>query len=136
MSNAIAAKGITITFNGTNIAEMKDLSGPGLEPSEIEVTNHGSGGYEETISGIKKWKPVKFEVNFVPSDASHLALLNALKADTVGAVVINWPDGQGGVSGSWGGSGRVMSFMPKGPVDKALTADLEIKPTGVWDFEL
>jgi predicted secreted protein len=128
-SAAIDGLGVVLVFNGSTIGEVLDIEGPGVKYDLHEVTNHGStGGYEEEITGIKRWEPIKFAINYVPSTSDHQALVSGMVAGTASTVTVTWPDG----STSWTGQGRVVSFMPKAPVNGVFTADVEIKPTGAW----
>ena len=128
-SSAIDGQGVTLTIDGTSIGEMLDFEGPGMEAEEHEVTNHGStDGVEEIILGIRRWQPMKFEVNYVPSSAGHAKLVSMNVNRTIGAASLTWPDG----TTTWAGNCFVKSFMPKAPVNGVFTADVEIKPTGVW----
>ena len=56
----------------TNIAEVRDISGPSMEAETIDVTSHDStSGWRDHIPGLKDGGEVTFDVNFDPRVATH-----------------------------------------------------------------
>jgi hypothetical protein len=64
--------GATPTEGFTTIAEVKDITGPNLAQQNAEVTSHDStDGWIERIGTLLDGGQVTFEVNFVPTHATH-----------------------------------------------------------------
>lgn len=81
MTNAISGPGFLLQLGTTaidasatfaTIAEVKDITGPAMSLDVIDVTNQDSpDAYEEIIPSIRRGGEVDFDVNFVPTDATH-----------------------------------------------------------------
>jgi predicted secreted protein len=66
-----------VTNAFVTIAEIVDIGGPALDSDDVDVTNHDSpGGWEETISGLKKGGEVKFSGNFIPSNVTQQRMVD------------------------------------------------------------
>jgi hypothetical protein len=77
-SQAVASYGATITINGTDIAEVGDISGLDLSTDLDEVTHHGSpDGVEERIPTIKRLGELSFPMNVVSADQGQQDLFVA-----------------------------------------------------------
>lgn len=131
-SQAVNAFGTTITYNGDEIGEVTDISGPGLTRDTIEVTHHKSPGmWREFIKGLKDGGEVTFTINFIPTLATH-SVATGLVADfaddtDIADFAIIFPD----VAGTtWSFPGIVSNFEPAQPVDAQLTSDVTIKVAG------
>jgi hypothetical protein len=78
MSDAVSALGATITIDGTEIEEARDITGLELSTDEVEVTNHSSPGFgEELIPTIKRWGTLSFDMNALPTAPGQQALYDA-----------------------------------------------------------
>ena len=56
----------------TTIAEVKDINGPSFSKDSIDVTSlDSSSGFKEYIAGWKDAGEVTFDVNWLPSNATH-----------------------------------------------------------------
>lgn len=121
--------GATESF--TTIAEVKDITGPGLEQAANEVTSHGStNGWREFIGGLKDGGEVTFEVNFVPTGATHdetTGLIAELTGGTVTNYQVVWPDSG---STTWQFAALCTAFEPGAPVDGVLMASVTLKISG------
>lgn len=117
--------------NFTTIAEVKDISGPGVTLDVIDVTNQSSpGGFEEIIPSIRRGGEVDFDVNFIPSGGTH--------NDTTGLWFVARTKAKRGYRLAlqdtadtymyW--DGYCISIMPKAPVVGALTATVKLRVTG------
>ena len=54
------------------IAEVRDITPPSMERDVIDVSSHDStGGWKEFISGWRDGGEVEFEVNWLPTNATH-----------------------------------------------------------------
>ena len=64
----------------TTIAEVLDISGPGLSLDTEETTNHSSpGGWEEYVGTILRSGEVTFGINYDPVGATHDASTGLIK---------------------------------------------------------
>lgn len=115
----------------TTIAEVKDIAGPELGANTADITNHSStGGWEEKLSTILKGGAVKFDLNWIPTTATHNAtagLINDLENRTRRNFQMVFPDGS---SSTWAFAALVTGFSPAAPVDGALTASVTLDITG------
>lgn len=139
MSNAILSTGTLIAMgNGgspetfTTIAEIKSITGPEISRNVIDVTTHNTtGGWEEALAGLLRSGEVSFDINFVPTDATHdptTGLLAAIKNNTKTNFQITFPDGSPATV--WSFSGYVTKFGTGAEIDNVLNASITIKPTG------
>jgi predicted secreted protein len=137
MSNAILATGTIITMADaggsvyTTIAELRSISGPALTRNVNDVTTHNSvGGWEEALPGMARSGEISFDINYVPTEATHndttgLVFVFRTKArrnfriifSNVGLTVWSW-------------AGYVVGFEIGAEVDNALTASVTLKPDG------
>lgn len=117
--------------NFTTIAEVRDITGPGLGLDTADVTSHDStGGWEEHIGTILRSGEVTFDVNYIPTDGTHDAssgLINDQESRTLRNFQLVFPDGGGT---TWSFAALVTGFDPTGPVDGELTASVTLKPSG------
>lgn len=114
----------------TTIAEVKDVDGPGLTRTIIDVTSHDSGGWKEKRPGVKDAGTISFEMNFIPQSATQSFSTGLMKDYVQGNLrdfQIVWPD-----TGptTWSATCIVKDYQPKGPVDAALTAKITLEITG------
>jgi hypothetical protein len=127
-SNGISAHGTIIKRNGTNIAELKDITPPPLTRKPIETSTHNSDD-DSYVVGIRRKGELGFMVNFLPSgEATHDASTGLLDAWATGSkdrYDILFPDGS-----NWLFSGFVTNIAPKAPVDGVFEAAISIRPSG------
>jgi len=127
-SNGISAHGTIIRRNGTDIAELRDITPPPLTRNPIETTTHNSDD-DSYVVGIRRKGELQFMLNFLPSgEATHNALgglLTAWADGTKDLYEIEFPDGA-----IWLFSGFVTNIAPTAPVDGALEASVSIRPSG------
>lgn len=139
MTSAIHAHGTLLKIGDgggsetfTTIAEVTDISGPGLSLDANEVTSHSSSShYRERIGGLLDGGSVRFSINYVPTAGTHDAttgLIRDMKNRTVRNFQLVFTDGGGT---TWTFAALVTSFEPSEPIDDALTADVELMLTGV-----
>ncbi len=114
----------------TTIAEVTNISGPSLSLAAIEATSMDSGGWEESIGGVKSGGEVSFDLSYLPTHATHDAS-TGLIADLKNAVARNFqlvfPDAGGT---TWSFTALVTAFEPSAPVDGRLQASVTLKITG------
>lgn len=127
-SNGISAHGTTISRNGVQIAEVKDITPPALTRKPIETSTQNSSD-DSYVVGIRRKGELGFMVNFLPSgESTHNSATGLIKAWNDGAkdrYNLDYPDGS-----DWMFSGFVVNIAPKAPVDGALEAQISIRPSG------
>lgn len=117
--------------NFTTIAEVTDITGPGLVQDPLDVTSHESpGAFREFVGGLLDGGEVTFTINYVPTAATQDASTGLL-ADMIARIVRNFqlifPDVG---TTTWSFSALVTSFEPAEPVDDRLSAEVTLKVTG------
>ena len=130
MSNAISSFGTLLKRGAVTIAEVRDVTGPSLQQSTAEVTNHSSPGrYREFLATVIDGGEVTFEIGYVPSEATHGVaaggLLDDMENGNISAYSVTFPD-----TTAWSFSAIVTGFEPSAPVDGALTANVTFKVAG------
>lgn len=115
---------------GTAIAQISNISGPGLSLDTEDVTTHdSSGGWEEVVATILRSGEVTVDIVYDPAAATHKNAAGGLLADlisrTAQTYAITFP---GAVS--WSFSAFVTGFEPSAPHDGSLTASVKFKVTG------
>jgi predicted secreted protein len=138
MTEAISAFGTLLKIgdggspeNFTTIAEVKDISLPHFARDMIDVTTHSSTeGWREFMAGLKSGGEVTFEINFLPTDATHsysAGLLHDLEGGTLRNFQVVLTDAG---NTTWTFGAIVSDFTPKAPVAGALTAAVTLKLSG------
>jgi len=135
-SNAISSFG-TLLLRGdgadpenfTPIAEVQDIKPPSLGADTEEVTHQGStDGWKEYIVTLLDAGEVSFDINFIPTEATHNASAG-LMADFAARTKRNWkvvfPDGT-----EWQFAAYVTAFEADAPVNGKLSASVTLKITG------
>lgn len=132
MATARAAIGTILQHNGTSVALVSDIEGPGLKGDTIDTTNHDNADrYKEFIVGLKEGGDVKLKIFFDPLESTHTALLTAFEARTLDTYAIIPP-----VAGSpaWAILALVIAFDNKFKVNAAMEADVTLKVSGKPTF--
>lgn len=133
MSDAVAGVGASFKRgDGTSdeeftaIAEVKNITGPGMTRDFIDVTNLGStGGYREFITGFRDGGELTFSMNFTRDGYDDL-LIDFDDDDSHNYQVV-LPD-TGATTFDFAGfiTGLPLNIVP----DDAITVDVTIKITG------
>jgi len=114
----------TETF--TPIAHVTTISGPGMERSTIDVTDHGSpDGWQEFKGGLKDAGEVSLEVNYDPS--KHDTLIADFEDDDPRNYKLTFPDP---AATTWTFTAILTGFSAEAPVDDKLAASLTFKVSG------
>ena len=88
MSNAVTSTGILIkrallasptVF--TTIAEITEIDPAGMSRNKIETSTHNDGT-ESHVLGILRQADPSFKINYLASEATHLAILADIQANT------------------------------------------------------
>jgi hypothetical protein len=89
------ASGTTISRAGVVIAELVDISCPGITLKTIDAGNHQStGGFDESIGGVLSGGDVTIKGNWIPGDTNgQVALITDCTARTLQTFVITSSDG-------------------------------------------
>lgn len=116
----------------TTIANVSNISGPGLSLDVEDVTSHDStGAWEEVVGTILRSGDVTLELVYDPAHATHKnasgGLLYDLASRTSQAYSITFPDTANTV---WSFTAFVTGFEPSADVKGALTATVKLKITG------
>jgi predicted secreted protein len=127
-----SAFGTLLKRAGTTIAQVKNISGPGLSLDTEDVTSHDStGGWEEVVGTILRSGEVSLDLIYDPAHATHKyaagGLLNDLVSRTAVAYTLVFPNP---AATTWSFNAFVTGFEPSAPVDGSLTATATMKLTG------
>jgi len=126
------AFGIALKKGGTEYAQVKSISGPGLSLDTEDVTSHDStGGWEEVVGTILRSGELSLDIVYDPAHAAHKYAAGGLIYDLVQKTEIEltmeFPDD---ATTTWTFSGLWVGFEPNAPVDGALTATAKFKLSG------
>jgi len=115
----------------TTIAEVSNISGPGLAMDTIDVTNHSSPtAWRQYVAGLKDAGEVSFDINYTPTAATHNAttgLLKDMNDRTLRNFKLVFPD-LGATT--WTFAAFITGFEPSEPIDDKLTAAVTLKISG------
>jgi predicted secreted protein len=115
------------------IAQVTNLSGPGLALDTEDVTTHDStGGWEEVVGTVLRTGEMTLEIAYDPTHDSHdkagtRGLVKKIDAKTLTNFKLTWPDAD---TTEWAFAAYVTGFEPSAPADGALTASVSLKITG------
>jgi hypothetical protein len=115
----------------TEIAEVGDITLPGLDHNEFDATSHNRN-IDAYVMGVLRRDLFTIKVNFLPTDPTHDHLTGLIKACTTNPVPtdgfkIIFPD----LTTTWVASGQVKQVNNIVlPVDGLSTADLGIRFSG------
>lgn len=124
--------------NFTTVAEVTNITGPGLSQAMIDTTSHESPNWREFITGLADGGQVSFDINYIPDNASHnviAGLLKDFKDQADGTLLtprnyqIVFPDVSNTV---WTFAAWISDFEPTAPAtgDDKLSASVTMKVTG------
>jgi len=128
--NAIKAQGTLLKLGSgsplsyTTIPEVNSFSGPGGNAGVIDVTDLASIA-KEKMSGMNDNGQLGFEINFVPSNAQHLALRTAKENGTTANFQLVFTDGT-----TWSFQALVTGFAVSGAIDGVVKASVTLEITG------
>jgi hypothetical protein len=88
-TQALAAYGTTVSWDGTDVAEVLTMTPPEATVDQIDVTSFTSPDqYKEFIGGFKDGGEFSFEMNFVAADPGQVKLLADFASSTRRTVII------------------------------------------------
>jgi len=122
-----AAYGIALIHNGTEVAQVTNISGPSLSLDTADVTEHDGDGWEEVVGTILRTGTLTFEIVYDPIDATHIAVIAGLTGKTLESFEVWFPDDD---FTAWAFDAYVTGVSPSAPVGDALKASITLKPSG------
>jgi hypothetical protein len=130
-----AATGFGATFalgNGavpevfTPLAEVFEITPPSDKPDLIEATHFTSpNGNKEFILGMNDPGECSLQLNYLPGNASDIAIRNWRTSRAAKTCRITWPNGL-----TWTFAGLITGYAPGLAMDDKMTATVTIKVTG------
>ncbi|AZM54166.1 outer capsid protein Hoc [Streptomyces sp. WAC 01529] len=117
--------GATPTEAFAPIANVTDITPPGIERETYDVTAHDSEeAWREFIGGLKDGGEVEIEVNYDPRE--HDALASDFADSEPRSYKVVWPK----TLGEWSFKAILKGFEPEAPHDDKLAASLTFKVSG------
>lgn len=121
----------TIVATLTDIAGVRDISGPSMSADTIEVSSRDNI-WKEYVAGQRDGGEVTFDLVYDPDSATHLAttaggLAKDLMAGTTQAFKLKFADTTPATATF---SAIVTKFTPKAPYNGLQSADVTLKVTG------
>ena len=117
----------------TAIAELRgDISFSGMESEEIEITTHNNavnGRAKEKLPGLIDPGSLEIEINYIASDATHVAARNAWANQTKKNFQVLSPFGD-----LISCAGYIMSLPITFPIGDSINAKIKIMLTGLPTF--
>lgn len=129
-SQAIETQGTIISIGSgdpivyTEISEVKSFTGPGGSAAVIDVTHLRSTAKEKRM-GLADEGQLSMTINYVPTDASHVALRAARAARTKTPFQLEFTDGT-----IWTFEAFVLQFSTSGGVDNVVEGSVTLEITG------
>lgn len=125
--------GATPTENFSQIAEVKDISGPAFVVDTVETTSHSSpSAAKEFVATLLDGGDVTFTINYDPAEATQKNAANGLIANMVAKTLKNWKliltDS---ANSAIAFAAYIVEFSPDMMVKGNLTAKLKLRVTGL-----
>jgi hypothetical protein len=124
------------TSTGAEIANVTNISGPGLETETIDVTAHDSGSaYREIVPSFKSGGEFELELNFDPDETTHSSsaggLLYLWDNKTRQQFTIQFTDA---TPTKWNFYAYVTGFEIEAPYDDKLSATVTLMVDGGYTW--
>lgn len=118
---------------GTAVANVTNISGPGLSTETIDLTAHDSGSsYREIAPTFISAGEITLDINYDPDETTHGASAGGLvylwENKTRQAFSLEFPDGT--ATTKWNFSAYVTGFEPSAPYDDKLSASVTLMIDG------
>lgn len=127
MTQAIPGSGVILKREGTAVAEVKGVRGPGMSRNVVDVTSFDSAGWREFISTLADGGTVSFTLNFNPSVTSHDNLYADFADGELHEYSLDFPDS--GTS-TLTFDCIVTNFEAGGELEQAVQANISLKLSG------
>lgn len=129
-SSALSGFGTTLKWNTVALAELLNVSGPGIKVNAIDVTSDDStSGFIEVIGGLGDGGEFTAELNFIPGDTTgQIALITDMIAKTKREVILTGPTAG---AYTWTATCLCTNIEPAHPMDDKLTLSVTFKVSGV-----
>jgi len=115
----------------TTIAQVRNISGPGMSLDVEDVTTHDStGAWEEVVATVLRSGEVTLDLVWDPATPTHsngVGLLAVMPRRATRNFKVIFPDA---ASTEWSFAAEVVNFEPDAPHDGALTASVTLKLSG------
>lgn len=127
-SSDVLASGAAGTEVFTTVAEITNISGPGIKMDLIDATHMESpDSFREYIPSLLDGTEISFDLNYLPGDANQGGLRDDQLARDIRNYQIVWTDA---ASSTDSFAGYVTDFTPSAKIDDKLSASATIKITG------
>src|ERR1051325_6029666 len=115
----------------TSVAELRSIPFPQLQGSRLDVTTHDSPGFvRQFVSGLDDLPAVQFDINWLPTAASHdesTGLLSVQRSKAIRVFKVTLPTAVSPTK-VFTFSAQVLQFNPSVPVDNVLQAQVQLQP--------
>lgn len=125
---ARTSQGTKFKVGSTAAVKVVNIDGPGYSAAGIDVTALDSTEIE-SLPDIPDAGEIVMDLVYDPKEATHSSILAAMKAKTVAAMSVEYPDGS-----SHGGNGFYTSFKPKAARGDKLACEVKVRAAGPWAF--
>jgi tail tube protein len=127
-TQAIAAYGIQVQIGTTTIPELVSISELGGQFGIQDVSAHDGSGWSSKIPTLLDGGTVRLVLNFVPTNAQHIALKTAMLARTSTAFRVLYPPAGSPI---WTFSAFVTNYrVPGAPVNGQLQLNVDLTVDG------
>lgn len=112
----------------TTVAEIFNLTGPGLVGEPIDITHMESPGrFREHLVGLLDATEASWDMNWIPDNSIHAGLITDYKARTKRNFEVIWSDTAGT---KWSFTASIISFEPGASVEDKLLVSVTVKISG------
>lgn len=131
-SNALDSQGMIIQYDSggspqwITITEVSEMSGPGGQAAEIDVTDLSSTGKEFRM-GLQDEGQISLTVNYIPTDTSHSALRTRRANQTLTSFRILFTDSP---QTTWSFSAFVLGLEISNSVDDVTKGTITLRISG------
>jgi predicted secreted protein len=111
----------------TNVGKVINFNGPGLTAKSIDISSLDNvDGFREKTQGLNDAGQLSIEIEFMPDDDQHQKLMGDYVNRVQRNFTVLWPDGVT----LWAFTASVLKCTPKGALDAAVTASVDLDITG------
>ena len=127
-TSAALSGGTNGTEAFTTIAEITNISGPGMKLELIDATHMESpDAFREYLPSLLDGTEISFDLNYLPGDTNQGGLRDDQLARTLRNFQIVWTDDDGSTDTF---AGYITDFTPSAKIDDKLSASATIKISG------